>query len=246
MAGETSIGTRTAALVERGELKQALKALERERRDAVARGDAASVEDVFRAVKLVYGRADGKRRSEAGRISFAAQQNMRFLGRQAAIASGAEWSDPFPDDPRPAPRDPALKRALFGEARRPLSLVLAVLVSIASFFVWSVVSLFAWGMGDNSSNGEPDPLPPDGARHEYRIVLIVAASLAFASLVATTLDWVRARRRVPAEERLRSTQDEVVIYAVAALLVLGAAIAFFAYLWIEMPLRIDLAPYSTP
>ena len=132
MASEASIETRTAALVERGELKQALKALERERREAVARGDAASVEDVFRAIKLVFERADGKLRSEAGRISFSAQQNMRFLGRQAAIAAGEEWSDPFGGDARPAPHVPDHKRALFGDAARPLSLVLAVLVFSSS------------------------------------------------------------------------------------------------------------------
>ena len=76
------------SFVEQGDLKAALKLLERERRAALARGDLAAVEEVLDAAKTVYHRAEGKRQSEAGRIAFAAQQNIRQLGRQAGRRLG--------------------------------------------------------------------------------------------------------------------------------------------------------------
>jgi hypothetical protein len=84
------------ALVEGGESKAALKLLERVRREALAGDYASELESVLAAAAFIYRRTEGKQQSEAGRLAFSTEQNIRFVGRKRALAEGREWVDPFP------------------------------------------------------------------------------------------------------------------------------------------------------
>ena len=75
--------------------------------------------------------------------------------------------------------------------------------------------------------------------------VVVAAALAAVTVIATTIHWVRARRRVPTAERARVTRNEGAVYAAGLVLVLGAAVGLFALLWIFTPLRSEFAPYTS-
>src|SRR5262249_55188291 len=156
---------------------------------------------------------------EAGRISFATQQNLRFLGRQAAIAAGQEWSDPFPDDPRPAPQSAGSQYAIFGDAGRPRTLLFGLLCPILSFPVLVFVLFSLWGLG--SDEAPPPPPPADGGRHGYHVVLLIAGGVVLAALFAITLNWARLRRRCAPERRVPFTRNTVALQSVLVLSALG-------------------------
>jgi hypothetical protein len=244
MASEDSIGARTAALVEQGDFERALELLERERKGALSRGDAASMESVFAAVKLVHARAHGTQQSQADRISFAAQQNIRYLGRQAALTAGEEWIDPFASS-RPktvAATEP--KGSLFGGPRRLRAHVVAAVSGIATFPLWWFVFMFGWGLGSDSG-GVATARPPDGGIQAVRENVLVAAGFAAATTLAAVLLSVRAGRRCPRSERIEATRRETLTYAVAVLVAFGAAAGLFAFFWIDTPLRAEFSPYTS-
>jgi uncharacterized RDD family membrane protein YckC len=95
MADERLIADQAEALIEAGESKAAVKLLERERKEALADANVARLEQVLAGAHLAHGRTSSKHREEAGRVAYAAQQNLRFLSRQQALAAGQEWVDPF-------------------------------------------------------------------------------------------------------------------------------------------------------
>ena len=95
MASETQLAGRVEALVQQGEQKHALSLLESVRREALAGEDIALLQEVFAGARAVHGRSEQRERNEAVRVMNAAQQNIRFLGRKAALAAGEEWVDPF-------------------------------------------------------------------------------------------------------------------------------------------------------
>ena len=82
-------------LAERGEAKAALGLLERVRREAFDTERLSELERVLVLTVLIYRQTEGKRHSEAGRLGFQTQQNIRSLGRKLALAEGREWVDPF-------------------------------------------------------------------------------------------------------------------------------------------------------
>ena len=82
-------------LVERGDLKAALKLLEQARRKAVAAEDVEALRQVLDETRLAHARSEQKQRNEAVRIRNAAQQDIRVLTRKAALSEGREWVDPF-------------------------------------------------------------------------------------------------------------------------------------------------------
>ena len=79
--------------------------------------------------------------------------------------------------------------------------------------------------------------------------VVVAAALAAVTVIATTIHWVRARRRVPTAERARVTRNEGAVYAAGLVLVLGAAVGLFAMgkvaMAIDNKLRSEFAPYTS-
>ncbi len=206
------------ALIERGEAKAALKPLERVRRESLAAGRVEELEEVLALAALVYGRTEGKRQGEAGRLAFSAQQNIRFLGRRAALAQGREWVDPFAPAPgsRVAARTGTSPRPgfPFGDPRRFRSLFLALLATLGGFFaVWMLAVLVIAG-----SSG---PLPTQATYQLVVVSLIGAELLAF---VLTAGGWWRARRRYPVSERGRISR--VFVSGGVIVLVLLSAVLF--------------------
>ena len=235
------------SLIDQSRLKDALKPLEKERRAALSRGDVAGDEGVLEGARAVYARADGKRQGEAGRIAFAAQQNIRLLGRKAALAAGEEWVDPF-SPPGSAARQPSVDdrpRSMFGDPRRLRSLGLALTAGVGTFPLWWIAAMIAWGMGGDNGDEVASPRPADGGRHSVHVIVVVSAALAAATLVAMTIHWIRARRRVPAADRVRPTRNEGFSYGAGLVLLLGAAVGLFVVLWTFTPLRSEFAPYTS-
>lgn len=90
--------TPATALIERGEFKAAVKALERARSSAVKRDDLAELERILEQARLLRERTEGKTHEASGRLAYAAKQNIRFLSRKTALTAGEEWVDPFVAD----------------------------------------------------------------------------------------------------------------------------------------------------
>jgi hypothetical protein len=87
---------RVKQLVDGGDLKGALKVLERARREAAAEEDVNALWQVFEASRTLQARAlERNQRHRAGEIAGAARQNIRFLSRRQALTAGEEWVDPF-------------------------------------------------------------------------------------------------------------------------------------------------------
>jgi hypothetical protein len=83
------------ALVERGEVKAALKRAERVRRLALDAEDLPVLNRVLGLAGLVYEQTDGKWHEEAGRLAYCARQNIRFIERKQAFEEGSDWLDSF-------------------------------------------------------------------------------------------------------------------------------------------------------
>src|SRR5690349_18226566 len=130
MADGKPFATRVATLIQQAEPKAALKLLQRVRREALSGGDIASLHEVLAAARLVHASGDQKQRNEAVRIANAAQQNIRFLGRKAALAAGEEWVDPFAPTRPPGAAPPREPRLTVEDAARPRTLALGLIACI--------------------------------------------------------------------------------------------------------------------
>lgn len=138
MVSDTPIAVLVKTYLQRGEPKVALELLEGARKQALVGGDIASLREVLAGTRVVHAHADRKRRNQAVRIANAAQQNIRLLGRNQALAAGEEWVDPFASA-RPASSAPPASRgrALFLRAAE----ILAVLAGLG---VLAVLAFLAW------------------------------------------------------------------------------------------------------
>jgi hypothetical protein len=232
MASEAPVAVQVETLLGRGELKAAVKLLERARRESLARGDVAALQEVLAATRVVHAHGNRKRRNEAVRIANAAQQNIRLLTRKQALEAGTTWVDPFltsskgggPQSaavPGLSPWDPG--RCWFGDARRPRALAFAVAASVAAFPILSAVVTFLWAMGGTT--------PPDGGEHAVRVILVIAAIVSVGALLATGLNWARARRWWSTSDRVSIAGHEGLLSLAAIILMLGAGLALFLTFW---------------
>ena len=83
-------------LVEQGDTKAALKLMEQVRTESVAGERLSALEEVLALAAMIHRQTTGKRQSEAGRLAFSVQQDVRSLRRAWAEAEGREWVDPYP------------------------------------------------------------------------------------------------------------------------------------------------------
>ena len=104
------------ALVEQGEVKAALKLLERIRRVSLAEEQVPALEEVLALGEVISRGAEGKLHDEAERLLYSARQNTRFIGYKQALAEGREggvdWFAP------PIDRPVSVSDATVGSGRR--------------------------------------------------------------------------------------------------------------------------------
>ena len=90
--------------------------------------------------RLFLGKTGALEHNAAGRLAFSAQQDIRFVGQQQALAEGREWVDPFAGTVSlPVQRPPsATESAILGTRRqRLLGLVGSLFVSLWFCAVWA-------------------------------------------------------------------------------------------------------------
>jgi hypothetical protein len=118
----------------------------------------------------------------------------------------------------PAVADP--KRFLLGDPRRPLSLAVALVLSIVSFPVlWGLV-LFMWAAADGDPTGNT----------EQGLVWLAGVPVVIA-LLAASAGWIRARRSYPPDARRKLLGPEGVLSAAAVLAAFAAVIPFGVWAW---------------
>jgi hypothetical protein len=138
------------APAEQGDLKQALKRLERARQSALADEDIPALRDVLAECRAVHALADEKRRNDAELVMNAAQQNIRFLSRKAALAAGEEWVDPFPAVARASA--PVSSPDVGSRNEGPLRVRMLLVHLAASFGVCAFLALAAAGNTDSDTS----------------------------------------------------------------------------------------------
>jgi len=220
MADGTPVAVQVETLIQQGEPNAALKLVESARREALSCEDIASLHEVLAAARLVHGHGDQKQRNEAVRIANAAQKNICFLGRKAALAAGEVWVDPFrPARPPDAGQQPREPRFLFEDAARPRTLALAVIAGIVAFpVIWFAMVMMS--AGDISGGG---------GEHVFVSIAGVIASL---GIVVATGAWVIARRKVPVTEREPLAGIEGMLGAAGVLAVAAGGAVLGYVLWI--------------
>jgi uncharacterized membrane protein len=138
--------TRALSCLEVGDVKAALKLLERVRRGALDAGDVAQLKEAFNVAEIAADRATGLKRGSAERLAYAIQQNIKFLERKRAIAAGQEpivaTPSAIPQERIPAPAQPTLTMQELSEWLGARALALAggfvTLLGIVFFFVLAV------------------------------------------------------------------------------------------------------------
>lgn len=196
--------------------ERAPKTLERARRGLLKQRDARGLEDLL---KLAGGLDD------SGDLTYAINQNLKFLARRAHAGStptSAPTLVPKPVDDR---------RFLFGDARRPRSLALAMVVSVATFPVFWGILLIIWGLGGTNDYAQSEEALRQSDQHAERVIVVLAAILPAIALVAASLDWRGARRSYAPETRGALLGREGILCAAAVFAVLGGAVALGVLLW---------------
>jgi hypothetical protein len=84
--------------IDRGDVRGALKALDRARKGFAGRDDVEGLEHVLDLEGLV-GDDGGDERARAARVNlvYATKQNIRGATRKRTLRAGGEWVDPYPD-----------------------------------------------------------------------------------------------------------------------------------------------------
>jgi uncharacterized membrane protein len=142
--------TRALGCLNVGDVRAALKLLERVRRAALDAGDIEQLQEALQVAQIALERATGFRRGSAKRLVYAIQQNIGFLERKRAIAAGEEpravppsaipherVSTPAPAQPRPSFGMTELSEWL-GARALALSGGFVTLLGIVFFFVLAV------------------------------------------------------------------------------------------------------------
>ena len=94
-------------LVDQGEHRRALKALQRARRSALAEQDVAELEEILQLALRIWDETRGRVQYDSGSLVHSATQNIRFVTRQLALERGERWVDPtVPRPPAPSPAQP--------------------------------------------------------------------------------------------------------------------------------------------
>ena len=114
---------------------------------------------------------------------------------------------------------PPHRRFLFGDARRPRSLALALIASVATFPVFWAICFFLMALGEAASP------------HAERVIVVIAGTGSAIGLMAATVVWLAARRTYPAEERGAFLSREGALSAAGFLVALGAALELGVVLW---------------
>jgi uncharacterized membrane protein len=140
--------TRALGCLNVGDIRGALKLLERARRGALDAGDLEQLNEALRVAQTAVDRASGFRRGSAERLVYAIEQNIGFLERKRAIAAGEEpiVAPPpaIPEERRstPTPARPAFTMEDLSEWLGARALALAggfvTLLGIVFFFVLAV------------------------------------------------------------------------------------------------------------
>jgi hypothetical protein len=133
-------GAYVEQLVECGEVRQALKLLEQERRQALGSEDVEALRHVLEAARLVHGHAEQGDRNRAARVIYAAQQNIRFLTRKQALTAGEEWVDPFTS---PSPPGSSLPKEVESASLSDNDWLSAQLGTWAGLLVGTLAAAFA-------------------------------------------------------------------------------------------------------
>ena len=150
-----------------GDTAAALKLLERARRRALSRQDQSGLRDVVALAGPIAGSgAEGRQQRAAGRIVYAAEQNLRFLERGSALGQAVEEAGP-----------PTVG-----------SLVAALLVHVLVGGTWLFVAVIAVGLGDPGRFG-------NGPTHaDYIRALTVAGALWWAAALVMVWRWWKGRQ----------------------------------------------------
>jgi hypothetical protein len=114
---------------------------------------------------------------------------------------------------------PARKSFLFGDARRPRSLGLALVASVATFPVFWAICFFLMFLGES------------GSPHAERVIVVVAGTGSAIALMAATVAWLAALRTYPPDEHGALRSREGALSAAGLLIALGAAVALGVVLW---------------
>jgi hypothetical protein len=118
----------TRAALERRETRRALRSLEKARRKLLDRSDFDGLCELLVIAQRIT-TAKARHEKARGLLIDATQQNVRYLGRRAALKAGEEWSDPFAGDQR----KPALKLpSLPPMSRREILIAAGIVVLIAA------------------------------------------------------------------------------------------------------------------
>jgi hypothetical protein len=245
VTSETPVADQVETLLQHGDPRAAVKLLESLRREGFAGEDIVSLQDVLAGTRLVHAQSEQKQRNKAVQIANAAQQNIRFLGRKAALAAGEEWVDPFAPATvataaRSEPREPG--RSVFADARHPRSLALVTVAWVATLPVALFVGLYL--ATSRHTDCVHAALRPGAGTHHYRVVLTVAAVVSAIILVGGTVAWVVTRRGHSGEERTSLFSREGAVPAVVILLACASWLVVLLVLWNTMPLRSDFTPYG--
>jgi hypothetical protein len=177
------------ALVAAGEMKQALKALARERTRAANGEDLQALRVILALGEDLVDRAAGDLRARAERIAGATRQDIRFVTRRQALARRESWLDPFaPDRPEVDLRPPAAAPAPVRQPRTAIALVGVLIASIAAgaiaFLI--ILTLAALGGGDYTGPTGNHYLYP----HTYQVILLIGTAVAACGVVVCTLWWL--------------------------------------------------------
>jgi hypothetical protein len=176
-------------LLAEGEMARALKLLERARLSAVQADDVLALTTILGLADQIAARAEGGHRGQAERVGYAAQQNIRFVSRKAALAGGNAWRDPFAageldSDPALRPREPVA--ASEPEASVPVLVGLLVASVGGGVAVWLVLlTVYVLAGGDGPRGHRLYP-------HSAEVILWIAAVLAGVCAAGSTLWWLSA------------------------------------------------------
>src|SRR6266705_3227354 len=85
---------RARQLVAQGEHRQALRALQRARRSALAERRVDLLEEILELAVRLRDETTGKLRYSSGSFAHSTVQNIRFVTRQQALERGERWVDP--------------------------------------------------------------------------------------------------------------------------------------------------------
>ncbi len=175
----------TRALVEQGEVRAALRRVERVRRSALAAEDVWMLAAVLDLAELVGGTAEGHEAEQAVALAFATRQNIRFLGRRQALREGLDWRDPFATDRRRA-AGPKLRQGRIRPAGDVRGLAIGLLAMVLAFPLALLVAMMLVALGTHYLTLSAWRASVVAAAAVYAVGLVALLAKKFASLLAAT------------------------------------------------------------